>query len=269
MKKVNLKKIVVFAAVILLLIFLHFIKVITPLERVAVMMLNPFSRLAYSTTSFFRLNGEERLSIENLSGELAKLKQENESLISENAKMKNLEIENSFLRDQLKFTAEHKYNYILADIIFRSSTDPQYEGIEEIIINQGKNKNLVPGYALVNEEGTIIGKITKVEDYIAKACLVTDNTCKFAASVQNQERTVGVTQGDFGLTIKMDYIPQTENINVGDNVITSGLEKNVPRGLLIGQISKINKESNEVWQNAVVESPAKLNKLLFVSVLIP
>ncbi|MBU2416305.1 rod shape-determining protein MreC, partial [Patescibacteria group bacterium] len=70
-----------------------------------------------------------------------------------------------------------------------------------------------------------------------------------------------------GLTIKMDFIPQNKRINNEDIVITSGLEKNIPKGLVIGKITRINKNNNEVWQNAIIEPLADLDNLIIVSVL--
>ncbi|HTX86704.1 MAG TPA: rod shape-determining protein MreC, partial [Candidatus Nanoarchaeia archaeon] len=85
----------------------------------------------------------------------------------------------------------------------------------------------------------------------------------------NVDRTIGVTDGNLGLTINMDYIPQMEQINLGDLAVTSGLEPNIPRGLLIGQVAKVDKGSNDIWQSANIQPAADLNNLTIVSVLIP
>ncbi|MBU0619941.1 rod shape-determining protein MreC, partial [Patescibacteria group bacterium] len=82
-----------------------------------------------------------------------------------------------------------------------------------------------------------------------------------------EDVTMGIIEGEFGLTIKMDFIPQNKRINNEDIVITSGLEKNIPKGLVIGKITRINKNNNEVWQNAIIEPLADLDNLIIVSVL--
>ena len=67
----------------------------------------------------------------------------------------------------------------------------------------------------------------------------------------------------------MNFIPQSKSINKEDIVVTSGLERTITRGLVIGQISEVIKESNELWQEAVLESNINFNELTIVSVLLP
>jgi rod shape-determining protein MreC len=80
---------------------------------------------------------------------------------------------------------------------------------------------------------------------------------------------MGITEGDLGLTIKMNFIPQSDTINLDDTVITSGLGGNIPRGLVIGKVSQVNNRSNEIWQDVSIEPLINLNSLTIVSVLIP
>jgi rod shape-determining protein MreC len=84
-----------------------------------------------------------------------------------------------------------------------------------------------------------------------------------------KERTTGVTEGDMGLTIKMQFVPQGENVKEGDIVISSGLEENIPHGLVIGKVIRVEKDSNEVWQSLVIESIVDLDELKIVSVIKP
>ena len=65
----------------------------------------------------------------------------------------------------------------------------------------------------------------------------------------------------------MDFIAQDEEISTGDLVISSGLEENIPRGLVIGEVSKINSDSNEIWKSVVIEPLVDFDDLIIVSVL--
>jgi rod shape-determining protein MreC len=71
------------------------------------------------------------------------------------------------------------------------------------------------------------------------------------------------------MTIKMNYIPQLEKISPGDMVISSGLERSIPRGLLIGKVTQVHNTSNGVWQTATIEPISNLDKLTIVSIIIP
>ena len=98
--------------------------------------------------------------------------------------------------------------------------------------------------------------------------MTTSPGCKLAAAIQNQTKAQGITDGDLGLTIKMNYIPQLEKISLGDTVITSGLGDKIPRGLVIGKVIEVVSESNEVWQGATIEPLVNLNTLTVVTVII-
>lgn len=99
--------------------------------------------------------------------------------------------------------------------------------------------------------------------------MTNNSDCKLAATILGDTKTNGITAGDLGLTIKMDFIPQTVIIKPGDLVVTSGLEDAIPRGLVIGKVSTVTKESNDLWQSAVIEPLINPDDLIIISVLLP
>jgi rod shape-determining protein MreC len=90
-----------------------------------------------------------------------------------------------------------------------------------------------------------------------------------AVSLSNENRTVGLAEGDLGLSVKISFVSQSENIKVGDQVITSGLEKNIPRGLAVGRVNNVEQEVNDIWQNINAEALFNINNLNIVSVILP
>ncbi|MFH1997352.1 MAG: rod shape-determining protein MreC [Patescibacteria group bacterium] len=266
MLKNRKKQIFLFITVIGLLIFLHFIKILTPVENIIAFTLNPVAKKLYSMSHKLKITYNDYNQKNNLTNTIKNLQTENNQLIIKNAKLKILEQENEILRQHLKFKSQNKLNYILANVIARDTFNYQEFG-QNITIDKGLKDNIIPGLVAVNSHGFVIGKITNVKDYTSKISLLTDKNFKLAVSVQGEDVTMGIIEGEFGLTIKMDFIPQNKRINNEDIVITSGLEKNIPKGLVIGKITRINKNNNEVWQNAIIEPLADLDNLIIVSVL--
>lgn len=267
MRRLNFKKTGTILAVIILLVFLHFLRITAPLENALVFLLNPFAKIFYNSAN--QLNpADTDLKNINWENEIILLRLENKKLTSENTQLKTVAEENEALRRQLNFLSANKYQYVLAGIISRGSapTDNRQEG--QIVLDRGKQDGLKEGQALVDSDGVIVGKIISTEDHLARACLTTASGCKFSGAIQNQTKTIGLTEGDLGLTIKMDFIPQTENLRAGDTIVTSGLEDSIPRGLIIGKIINVNKGNNEIFQNAIIEPLANLNQLSFVSAII-
>ncbi len=263
-KKSN-KKLFVFAAVIGLLIFFHFIKILRPIENIIITTLNPVISGMYSVGSDLETVYVDHNDKKDLAKIVLELEKENKSLNVENAKLKNVEDENRKLRQHLKFLEENKYNYILSNIISRD----MFNEDRSVLIDKGYKDGIREGYAVVDSYGIVVGKIIEAKENISKIYLITNSKCKFASSVQNRDKTIGIAEGDLGLIVKMNLIPQKEIINIGDNVVTFGFNGKVPKGLLIGRVKEVEKGSNEVWQEAIIESSADLDSLTIVSVLLP
>lgn len=260
--------ILVFLAVFSVLLFLYFAGWLRPFENIIIKTSQPSAKNLYRWSNFFNQSYQDIDSPESLAARIEELTKEVAVLTVANSSQKELVEENEKLRSQLNFLAVNNYRAVAAEVVSRESLLEGVEAGRDLIINRGFADGLTPGQGVVSEEGLIVGKIIEVKESSAKACLTTSSGCKLAATIQNQTRTQGLTDGDLGLTVRMDYIPQLDKISIGDVVITSGLGDKIPRGLVIGKISEVRSESNEVWQNATIEPLINLNNLLVVSVII-
>ena len=255
------KKIFLGLAVLGLLIFLHFISLLSPLESAAVRLTAPIFSSSYSAAVKIRQFYNSISNAKQLTQTIEKLEKQASRLAVDNARLQNLEEENKQLRNYLNFAQTKKIKYVMANVVSRRDS--------LLIIDQGQQAGLKEGLAVVNEDGVAIGKIIKVKPQLSQVALITDKHCQLAASVMNAQKTNGLAKGELGLTISLDYIPQTENIQVNDLVVTSGLEPDIVRGLPIGRVVKIEKNSNELWQKAVLEPVVNLDHLTIVMVLLP
>lgn len=268
--------ILLFIAVIGLLIFLHFIKVLSPLENIIIRAINPFASRIYSVSSGLRVAVDEQTDKRDLLAAIKSLQEEINQLKVEKAQLKAIEEENKKLRQYLKFLTKSEFNYVLANVVSRGMLADSTPPGQTIIIDKGLKDGLLADLGVVNSQGVIVGKIVEVKENMAEVCFTTSRNCKLAAAIQGQDsqasgagKTSGVIEGELGLTIRMNFISQTEEIKAGDTVVTSGLEKNIPAGLVIGKIVEVDNVSNEVWQKATIEPLVNLNELTIVSVLLP
>jgi rod shape-determining protein MreC len=269
MKTVKTKQILLAIAVIGLLIFFNFVGFLKPVEKIFANILNPVMGTIYNLSSFIRTKYNEQTSKTDLWEKVKQLETEVNLLIVKNAELSTIETENKILRDHLKFLTEKKYNNIMSNVISRGDISDISDRTETITIDKGTNDKVFNGMPVLSSQGIIIGKIIDAKEKISKVFLTNNINCKLAATVLNQQKTSGITEGELGLTIKMSFIPQSDNIKTGDIIITSGLEKSIPRGLVIGKVIKVNKESNELWQTATIEPMIDPDELVIVSVLLP
>ena len=253
----------------ILIVFLHFTKILAPIENLAMSAINPLASYLYGSGSRIRNSYEENQKQKEIFSRSAELEKEVARLTVENAKFKELEQDNIKLRTQLSFLSATKYKNVLANVISQNLIFDIKDGDQDIVIDRGSKDGIKEGLGVINENGVIIGKVSETRDHLSKVCLTTNRNCKFAATINNQDRTMGITEGDLGLTIKMNFIPQLEKINLGDTVITSGLGGNISRGLVIGKVSQVNNRSNEIWQDVNIEPLFNLSTLTIVTVLTP
>jgi len=271
-----MRKYITIIAVILLLIFLHYSKWLNPVESFLTSQLRPVFKVFHSLSSGLNIIYSRSAEEADLADELKIARETINRLTAEKVEAKFLAEENFALRKQLNFLTKSGRRYLMANIISRGGPGDDVRESRSIVIDKGSSDGLSAGLAAISifgtatsSQGVIVGKIIKIKDNLSEIFLVTDKNCKLAAAILGEEKTIGVTRGELGLTIKMEFIPQTENIKIGDLVATSGLEPSIPRGLVIGQVAKVVKENNQVWQSAAIEPQINLDSLSVVSILLP
>ncbi len=256
-------------AVIGLLVFFHVFGFLNWLENGIVRVLDPVLNNFYDLSSNVRIAYERQWDKQDLEKNLSELEAKISQLTAENAKLKITEEENKVLREHLRFLTKNSYSYVIGNVIARGDISDSAGVTDSLVIDRGKRDGLYPGLAVLSSQGIIVGKISEVKESISKVDLSYSEKCKLAATILNEEKTAGITEGKLGLTIKMNFIPQDTKLKIDDLVVSSGLEEYIPRGLVIGKISGINSENNELWQNAIIEPIVDINNLIIVSVLLP
>lgn len=257
------KIIILSVAALSLLLFLHFTKIIKPLENLTVVATRPMLGYVYKISNA-------------LGGVYADFRQKN-ALIEENNKLKEQVVklqlneslwlaekeENEFLRGQLNFVRENNFEAQIANVIGKSADYSQ----NSFLLNVGEKNGILVGQPVVAENGLLIGKIIKVSRYSSLVLLLNDDMSKIAAKIQTESKTGGVLEGEYGLGIRMKYIPKTDTVAPRDLVVTSGLEKLIPAGILIGEVERVDNEPEALFQEASVKSLLDFNKIYTVNVI--
>lgn len=174
-----------------------------------------------------------------------------------------LETENALLKKELGFKEKSVRKTVLARIIGKNNLDDT----ETVIINKGASDGLGLGQAVVYADGILIGKTIKIFNDFSFVRLVNDSDITVAAAITNADHTTGIIRGERGLSLRMELIPQNEIVSVGDVIITSGLETGIPRGLVVGTVDSVIKESRSPFQTAIIRSPVNFSNLDYVLVL--
>ncbi len=252
--------------ILIVLAILHFSGIIRPLENFFLYLARPLAAKVFNSGSNLSDSYSNSQSKKDYFVEIDNLEKRIAELTNYQALYLESLDENKKLKDTLNFSKESGFNLLASSVVAGELIDS--EG-RDIIINRGKKDNVKNGLAVVDEQGILIGKVIEVKDNISRVCLSIGSDCDFAAAILNSNKTQGIVSGNLGLTVKMNYIPQSEEIKVDDVVISSGLEGLIPRGLVIGRVNEVKREDNDIWQEAIIESPVNFDNLTIVSVIIP
>lgn len=201
-------------------------------------------------------------SIKDLNLENERLHDEVRKLESEKADLIEQGKENEILKKQLGFVEESKdLNLLPAYIIGRAPNS----FLQYLILNKGEKDGVKVGQTVISE-GLLVGKIIEVSSSTSKVFLITNPTGAVPALTQ-ETRGSGLAKGEVGYGLVLEDVPKDINIAQGENVLTSGLGGDYPKGLLIGKIEKIISSSADIFQKASLKILTDFSKLEIVFVI--
>jgi len=216
-----------------------------------------FSSSASGLSSFFGNLG----NIGNIQRENKSLREKINRLEAEKAKMSQLVKENEALRKDLNFKNDSGYETVMARVSFFDPTNVR----ASIVVNKGVKDGLYSGM-VATSEGILVGKVTDVYDRTAKIILITDPFSSIP-SITQTFGIAGLTQGQVGTGLIMSQIPQEVILKKGENVVTSGLGGDYPKGLILGRIENITKKNNSMFQSASLRPLVDFNSLEWIQLI--
>src|SRR3989338_3509333 len=183
------------SSVVVLTIIMHAIGWLRPVEDFFRSFINPASGIIYrASTALSRFTSDDG----------GVCKETFTSCVLDQAELTRLREDNAELRAQLNFLDRTGYTSVGAEVIGRN-IDPIGT---TLIINRGIQSGITKNYPVIASGGNIIGKIVRAEKNTAIVRLLNDNANKVAATVMNRDKSIGLVEGGYGLSVRMNFIPQ-------------------------------------------------------------
>jgi len=107
-----------------------------------------------------------------------------------------------------------------------------------ITVDKGTADGLRPDMAVIAPAG-VVGRIITPSTRAAKVQLLIDRNAAAGALVE-RSRAQGVAEGSGG-DLRLNYVSGTADVQVGDTVVTSGIDGIYPKGFVIGQIQSVQR----------------------------
>ncbi|HEX9634868.1 MAG TPA: rod shape-determining protein MreC [Candidatus Limnocylindria bacterium] len=212
-------------------------------------------------------------------GEIDRLRTENDDLRrrlagmeQRIAELEGAAAENEELRELLGLTQSLEMDLLPVRVISRDPSNFTWE----VGIDAGTVDGLAVGMPVVGSAegaGALAGTVVSVGSDTATVRLVVDTRTSVVA-LDQQSRALGLVQGQLGGQLVMVQVAVTDELAVGDTIVTAGLalEQAVarspyPKGLLIGHVLAVEPDTNALTQTAFVRAAldfGRLERLLVV-----
>jgi len=183
------------------------------------------------------------------------LKEDIEQLKEQMTHIREQVIISEQLTKLLAFQEAGPIQTVAAMVIGRNATN----WYRTLILDKGGRQGIKPNMGVITHAG-VVGRVVKIHPSTAVVLLLSDPNVAVPAMIQ-RGRDEGIVQGTAQGYIKMKYLPPLSPVQIGDNVVTSGLTGAFPRGLQIGQIARLQKADADLFQSAQIQPTVDFHKL--------
>lgn len=230
-------------------------KEVSLVERVVYAVTSPVQWIFSITTNGVSHTLSSYVDLRTAKESAISLQDENARLQVKMQVLKELELENIRLRELLNFVKHVDLQFVSGEI---KSADPTFL-YKSMRLSRGEADGVRPGMAVVAAEGAV-GVVMRTADKSCDVLLVTDpNSDLDVIVVRNRRR--GIVEGNLGRNLRFKYSDRGTRVQVGDEIISSGLTGAFPRGITVGKVSKIGIDTDGVSQTIEVEPAVDFSHL--------
>ncbi len=224
---------------------------------------DPLQRLAQAPVRMLTEGSDYFLTLESVQEENRSLQAAQLAAAPTLLRLEQLEAENERLRQLLALQSREKAAGQAARILY-TARDPF---ARRVYLDKGQQQGLIPGQPVI-DEGGIIGQITRVFPFSAEVTLVTDKNQAVPVQVQR----TGQRSVTFGLgngQVELKYIPANADVQVGDMLVTSGLDGVYLPGFPVAKVIHVERDSAYAFARIIAAPLAAVESHTLVMVLHP
>lgn len=239
-----------------------------PLNVVAGYVVVPFEEGISSAGSYLRNRSEELGQMRDLLAENESLKQQMDELTIENTELQQDRYELTNLRELYKLDSQYdEYDKIGARIIARDPGNWFYS----FVINKGEDDGLAVDMNVMAGSG-LVGRIVDTGPHWSKVKAIIADDSNVSAMVLSSSDNM-IVSGDLKLyasgVISFEQLVDSADVVVeGDKIVTSNISDKYLPGILIGYISTINRDSNNLTKSGYITPAVDFEHLEVVLVIL-
>jgi len=237
-----------------------FLYLLAPNPRIVSKLLSETGRIGESISQLVSAREENKILQERIT-----------SLLQEREKLQEAISESKRLKRILNYQEEAPYELVSARVVGWTPSLFSSALLIDKGINQGFEKD-TPVVAWQESENpqengmAVVGRISESGPDMSKVLLITDANSELAAMIQ-RSREKGVIAGTGERALLLKYLSPTADLEIGDLIITSGMGRIFPAGLVIGSVEEVLTGVGGLEKRARVVPRLNINQLEDVQII--
>jgi len=136
----------------------------------------------------------------------------------------------------------------------------------KVVVDKGLTQGVQAGMPVIDGNG-VVGQVTSVGTFTSEVTLVTEKDQSVPVMLlRNGLRAVAVGSGKDG-AIDVPFMPVSADIQNGDVLVTSGIDGTYPPGLMVAQVTSVEKNAAYVFAKVMAKPSAGVESHRYVMVL--
>ena len=234
----------------------------SPLEQIVVELTAPVERVFQWTVAWTEGIWSDYFFLVNVRKENTALRKELNTLRMENSRYRELLFTHARLKALFQFKQSLNIPSVAAQVIGLDPTG----WFRSVILDKGSHAGIMVDMPVVNSSG-VVGRVVSVSPHYAKVLLLTDQNSAVDSLIQ-RSRDRGMVRGLKTDVCALDYMIKTSDVRVGDIVVTSGLGGVYPKGIPIGEVTKVEDTPGDLFRHITVKPAVDFSRLEEVLVIL-
>ena len=222
---------------------------------------SPFERAGSYGFGWIRDIWRHYFALQNTTKESEQIRRENDALKLQIAQLQGKAAEADRLAALLNFRQSQANVPMIGARVIGTGAGTASLTIQ---LDRGERDGIRKNMGVITPDG-VVGKVVEAYPNASQVLLLTDKESGVGAMLADS-RVQGPVGGQGEPLLVMKYVPNDDTVNLGDRVITSGMDRIFPRDLPVGTVAEI-KPGNQ-FKQIRVKPAANLERLEEVLVLL-
>src|SRR5712671_740200 len=222
---------------------------------------SPFERAGSSSFGWFRDAWRKYFALQNTTKVNEQIRRENDTLKLQITQLQGKAAEADRLAVLLNFRESHANVPMIGARVIGTGAGTASLTIQ---LDRGERDGIRKNMGVITPDG-VVGKVVEAYPNASQVLLLTDKESGVGAMLADS-RVQGPVGGQGEPLLVMKYVPNDDSVNLGERVITSGMDRIFPRDLPVGTVAEI--KPGNPFKQIRVKPAANLERLEEVFVLL-